>query len=261
MSRELDIAITAAKAGGMILKEYFETPLLGEQKIDKSFVTKADKESEAAIAAILRSVFPDISILGEECGALPGASKDCWVIDPLDGTANFMNAIPIFCVSLALLRENEVVVAVIYNPVTDSLFVAEKGEGAFWNDTPIRVSDDTKKNIIVTFGKSSKKEDGEHVNELFVGVQRKGFRVRYLGSAALEMAYLARGGTDGYVNVGTNLWDYAAGVLLVQEAGGTITTLWGGKWALREQYFVASNGKIHETLVSETVLRAPHSSQ
>jgi myo-inositol-1(or 4)-monophosphatase len=252
MSRELDIAIRAVQAGGMILREYFETPLLGEQKSDKSFVTKADKESEAAICAVLRSAFPDISILGEECGALPGTNKDCWVIDPLDGTANFMNAIPIFCVSLALVRGDEVVVAAIYNPITNSLFVAEKGEGAFWNDTPICVSDDTKKNVVITFGKSSKKEDGEQVNELFVAMQRKGFRVRYLGSAALELAYLARGGTDGYVNLGTSLWDYAAGVLLVQEAGGTITTLKGGKWKLGEKYFVASNGKIHEVLISET---------
>lgn len=252
MSQELDIAIKAAQAGGIVLKDYFETPLHGEEKVDKSFVTKADKESEAAVCAVLRAAFPDAAILGEECGAIKGTSEDRWVIDPLDGTANFMNAIPIFCVSIALVRGDEVVVAVVYNPVTESLFVAEKGEGAFWNDTPIRVSDDTKKNVVITFGRSSKKEDGEHVNTLFVGMQRKGFRVRYLGSAALELAYLARGGTDGYVNLGTNLWDYAAGVLLVQEAGGTITTLQGGEWNLGEKYFVASNGKIHEVLVLET---------
>ena len=249
-SRELEVAITAVKAGGFILKEYFETPLHGEQKIDKSFVTKADKESEAAICAVLTAAFPNISILGEECGVIEGGGKDRWVIDPLDGTANFMNAIPIFCVSLALVQGR--VAAAIYNPVTDSLFVAEKGEGAFWNDAPIHVSDDTKKNVIITFGKSSKKEDGEQVNALFVAMQRAGFRVRYLGSAALELAYLARGGTDGYVNLGTSLWDYAAGALLVEEAGGTITRLGGGTWSLGDRYFVASNGKIHDTLVAET---------
>jgi myo-inositol-1(or 4)-monophosphatase len=250
MSQERDVAIDAVRAGGALLKSYFETPLQGEQKIDKSFVTKADKESEAAICALLTAAFPSISILGEECGAVPGIHEDRWVIDPLDGTANFMNAIPIFCVSLALVRKDEVVVAAIYNPVTDSLFVAERGKGAFWNDTPIHVSDDTKQNVVVTFGKSSKKEDGERVNDLFVGIQQKGFRVRYLGSAALELAYIARGGTDGYFNMGTSLWDYAAGVLLVEEAGGMITTFEGGKWQLNEQYFIASNGKIHDILLA-----------
>lgn len=254
MSRERETAERAARAGGEILKRYFEQPIASEQKSDNSFVTKADKESEAEVVRVIKEQFPDVCILGEECGAVEGESADRWVIDPLDGTANFMNAIPIFCVSLALVRNGELLVAAIYNPVTDTLFSAERGVGAFCDGTPMSVSDDTKKNVVVTFGKSSKREDGEGVNTLFVEMQRAGFRVRYLGSAALELAYLARGGTDGYINLGTNLWDYAAGVLLAQEAGATITTLDGGKWNLDEQYFVASNGKIHPTLISKTKL-------
>lgn len=254
MTKELEVAERAVRAGGEILKANFETLLVCEQKKDQSFVTAADKDSEREVVRVIKETFPNVCILGEECGVVEGTSSDRWVIDPLDGTANFMNAIPIFCVSLALVRDNAVVVAAIYNPITDTVFTATVGEGAFVDGVPMCVSDDTKKNVVVTFGKSSKKEDGEGVNTLFVEMQRAGFRVRYLGSAALELAYLARGGTDGYVNLGTNLWDYAAGVLLVQEAGGTITTLDGGKWTLDEQYFVASNGKIHPTLVSKTKL-------
>lgn len=246
---ELTAMITAARAAGIILREYFETPLGEEQKMDRSFVTRADKESEAAIIATLARAFPDYGVLGEESGEHIGSGDDRFVIDPLDGTANFMNAIPIFAVSIAHMKGARVMNAVVSNPITDTIFSASRGRGAFVNDAPMRVSDDTKKNVVVTFGKSSKREDGERVNTLFVATQKDGFRVRYLGSAALELAYLARGGTDGYFNVGTHLWDYAAGTLLVEEAGGSITDFSGKPWSAEERYFVASNGKIHDTLV------------
>lgn len=247
---ELTAMIAAARAAGIILREYFETPLGEEEKIDKSFVTRADRESEAAVIATLERAFPDYGVLGEESGESAGASDDRWIIDPLDGTANFMNAIPIFAVSIAHMKGERVINAVVSNPITGTIFSASRGRGAFVNDAPMRVSSDTKKNVVVTFGKSSKREDGERVNALFVATQQDGFRVRYLGSAALELAYLARGGTDGYFNIGTHLWDYAAGTLLVEEAGGMITDLSGRPWRSDERYFIASNGKIHDRLLA-----------
>lgn len=254
MRKELEVAILAAKAGGTILKDYFETSVEHEEKDDNSFVTEADKRSEATIRGILTREFPDHNILGEEEGYDDKQSAYSWIIDPLDGTTNFMNAIPIFCVSLALMRGGDVVVAAVYNPVTASLFCATKGGGARWNGRRVHVSGNETKNVIVTFGKSSKKEDAAHVNTLFVAIQKYGYKVRHLGSAALELAYLARGGTEGFVNCGTRLWDYAAGALLVLEAGGTITDWKGEKWKSSERYFVASNGRVHEHLLKETAL-------
>ncbi len=252
LDRRLSVAVLAAKAGGAVLKEYFETSIDHEEKEDRTFVTEADKKSEEVIRGILNREFPDDDILGEESGHEDRKSEYLWVIDPLDGTANFMNAIPIFAVSLALMKGEDTLVAAVYNPVTDSLFSATKGGGAFWNEKAVRVSGETTKNVIVTFGKSSKKEDAAGVNALFVAYQAYGFRVRHLGSAALELAYLARGGTEGFVNLGTKLWDYAGGALLVLEAGGKLTDLAGRPWTPSERFFVASNGKIHATLLEET---------
>ena len=251
-SREITTMEEAARVAGEILKNYFETPLVGEQKIDKSFVTKADGEAELAIRNILEQNFPGFGVLGEECGSIAGECEECWIIDPLDGTANFMNAIPIFCVSIALMKKGTITHGVIYHPLTDTMFTGERGEGAWVNGAPMHVSNDTKKNVVITFGKSSQKEDGDRVNTLFVAFQQKRFRVRYLGSAALELAYLARGGIDGYINMGTNLWDYAAGALLVEEAGGKLTCFDGTKWENTERHFVASNNHIHESLLEST---------
>lgn len=249
MIDESHAMITAARAAGVMMRDAFETPLASTQKIDKSFVTQVDKDSENMIVSTLASLFPGYSVLGEECGMIDGSEDDCWVIDPLDGTANFMNAIPIFAISIAHIRRGSVMTAVVYNPITDTLFSATRGKGAFVNDHPMHVSDDEKKNVVVSFGKSSKKDDGALVNKLFVATADHGFRVRYLGSAALELAYIARGGIDGYFNVGTHLWDYAAGSLLVEEAGGRITDFDGTDWNSKERYFIASNGKIHDALL------------
>jgi myo-inositol-1(or 4)-monophosphatase len=250
-NEQLAKAELAARASGKILEDRFETAIAHEQKEDMTFVTAADRDSEEVIIDILSLKYPDYNILGEESGHSDNKGEYSWVVDPLDGTANFMNAIPIFAVSIALVRGNEMVLGVIYNPITDSMFSAIKGKGAFCNGQEITVSNEVTKNVIVTFGKSSKKEDGAKVNRLFVAYQEYGYRVRHLGSAALELAYLARGGTEGFVNYGTNLWDYAAGALLVLEAGGKITALDGGPWSTENRYFVASNEKIHDTLLKE----------
>lgn len=251
-SQLLTTATLAAKAGGAILREYFETAVERERKADNSFVTEADRRSEEMIVSILGKEFPDYSILGEESGLNDKKSEWAWIIDPLDGTHNFMNAIPIFAISIALMRGDDILLGVVYNPVTHSLFTGVRGRGVMWNNKKTRVSSDTTKSVTVTFGKSPKQEEAVYSNTLFVAYQQYGYKTRHLGSAALELAYLARGGTEGFINCGTRLWDYAAGALLVLEAGGMITDWRGKEWKSSEAYFVASNGKIHNTLLKET---------
>jgi len=136
-----DIAIQAARGGGAILMQYFQkTGLEREIKDDKSFVTAADTESEEEIVSVIRAAYPDHDIVGEESGELGNASAYQWVIDPLDGTTNFVNGIPLFAVSIAVLKDGVPVVGVVYNPATDAMYSAEKGSGLRWNDKPAQVS-------------------------------------------------------------------------------------------------------------------------
>jgi myo-inositol-1(or 4)-monophosphatase len=245
----LDTAVQAAKEAGEILKEYFETSLEKRQKDDKSVVTIADEQAEQRIIEIIKNAYPTHGFLGEESGEQNANAEYVWVIDPLDGTHNFVNGIPIFATSIGLVKDNTPIVGVIYNPATDTLFSAEQGKGAFWNGHVIHVSEQTADTAMITIGTSSKPEDKELVRQYFVQSTQYVKSVRYLGSVVLELAYLARGGTEGYINIGTHPWDYAAGSIIVLEAGGTITNFKGEPWDFSQNYFIASNGVIHKKLV------------
>ena len=245
----LDIAIQAAKEGGEMLKQYFESSLERRVKDDSSIVTEADEKTEEKIIAVIKRKYPGHSFLGEEGGEKDTGSEYTWVIDPLDGTRNFVNGIPIFAISIALLKNNEHVASVVYNPLTDALFTSEKGKGSYCNGHQFRVSEHNSESALITIGTSSKSEDKKIVAQLFSNALQYVSAVRYLGSTVLELAYLARGGTEGFVNVGTKKWDYAAGSLLVLEAGGTITDFDGNSWDLSQNYFIASNGVIHPQLL------------
>ena len=245
----LETAIEAAKEGGKILEKYFETNLQRETKEDSSIVTIADRETEDKIVEIIKAKYPEHGFLGEEGGETDTGSEYSWVIDPLDGTRNFVNGIPIFAISIALLKGNEHIASVIYNPLTDAMFSAEKGKGSFCNGYQFHVSAQDARTALVTIGTSIKKENKELVAKFFSNALNYVAAVRYLGSAALELAYLARGGTEGFINIGTKKWDYAAGTLLVLEAGGTITDFEGNPWDLSKDYFLASNGIIHPELL------------
>jgi myo-inositol-1(or 4)-monophosphatase len=251
----LDTAMKAAKEAGAILERYFETSLEKRLKDDNSIVTEADEKAEEKIIENITRMYPDHGILGEESGKQTGAGEYTWIIDPLDGTQNFVNGIPLFAVSIGVVRENMPVVGVVYNPITDTLFYAEQGKGAYWNGHKIRVSAQELNTAMITIGTSSKPEDKDLVRKCFAAANGYVKSVRYLGSAVLELAYLARGGTEGFLNIGTKPWDYAAGSLLVLEAGGTITGFTGGAWNFTNNYFIASNGVIHSSLLQlmETV--------
>ncbi len=244
----LTVATTAAKKGGAIISRYFETSIAREVKDDKSFVTVADKEAETAIIAEIKKQFPEHSILSEESGAETKSSPFEWIIDPLDGTANFVNGIPLFAVSIAVLKDGVPVAGVIYQPVGNSLYSAERGQGTKWNGKKVSVSDGTTEHAVITFspGKKAKKQ----LNELFGNAEDFVKSKRYLGCAALDLAYVARGGTEGVFFLGLNKWDYAAGVLLVEEAGGAITDFAGKPWVFgASDYFIASNGIVHPALL------------
>jgi len=245
----LKTAIQAAKAGGKILEHYFETSIEKQLKDDLSFVTRADTEAEAKIREVIKEKFPEHDFIGEESNEEKTGSSYQWYVDPLDGTINFANGIPIFAVSIGVAKDGQLVACAIFNPITNSLFYAAKGEGAFWNGEKITVSGEDSSKAMITIGRGKKGEDKSHVNRIFTSALRHVKTVRYLGSAALEMAYLARGGTEGFINLGTQKWDYAAGALLVLEAGGMMTDLTGNAWNLEQNYFIASNGNIHPELL------------
>ena len=246
--KELEVALDAAKKAGKIIFDNFETALDPDVKPDKSYVTKVDTDCEEIIIKTIKEVFPDHDFLGEESGDSEVVSKFHWVIDPLDGTANFINAIPIFSTSIALTYNGQIVVGVVFNPVTDSLFYASRGGGAFWNGNPIKVSDNVESNVVSTIGNGSKREDSVRKMQLTSKLYEGGMKVRLLGSAALELAFLARGGTEAYINLGSNPWDYYAGLIIAEEAGAKITRFDGSPRG-DDNYFIATNVKVHEKLM------------
>ena len=249
--KELDVALEAAKAAGEILIENFETALDPDVKPDKTFVTQVDTDCEKIIIKTIKETFPDHDFLGEEGGETGNTSPYKWVIDPLDGTANFINAIPIFSTSIALTYEGEIVVGVVLNPVTSSMFYASKGQGAFWNGNTIRVSNNVESNVVATIGNGSAKENSIRKMNMVPELYGAGLKVRLLGSAALELAFLARGGTEAYINFGSKPWDYYAGLIIAMEAGATVTKLDGSPRG-SDNDFVATNGKVHDKVVALT---------
>ena len=244
----LNTAIKAAEAAGEIVKRYFEkTGLERKTKDDATFVTLADKEAEDAIIKVIKAEYPDHGILGEETGRGNSQSSYLWVIDPLDGTTNFVNGIPIFATSIALIENGLPIVGVVHNPITNSLYAAEKGKGATYNGRSAYVSDQGAKEGVITFGPGVGEKEKFSVLFSQSGVIFKSRR--YLGSTALELGFVSRGGTEGVIVIGLNKWDYAAGVLLVQEAGGMITDWQGKPCTLDQNFFIASNGKVHKELL------------
>ena len=252
-SKELEIAIKAALEAGIILEKYFETEILKEFKEDNTPVTLADNECEAVIKKIILDVFPTHSILGEETGMTENGSEYIWNIDPIDGTRNFMNGIPIFATSIALVRNNEVIVGVIHNPITQSLFYGEKGRGAYFNDKQIFVSKDDRAHAMISISPGKKTDPAKLLfRELYYNFKQGVVSsVRNFGCTAMELAYVARGGLEANVQLGLSTYDFAAGVLLIQEAGGMITKHDGAPWQFPEGEFIASNGLFHDVLVNE----------
>lgn len=246
------VAIAAATRAGELLREAFNrTKQLRFKEGIHNIVTDSDIASEELIIATIREHFPDHSILTEETGSHETSSPCRWIIDPLDGTVNFAHGVPIFSVSIAAEVSGSIVVGVVFHPMLNELFVARRGGGAFLNGSPIRVSDCERlaDAFLVTGFPYNITSFPEFRDWHFSELVRRGIPIRRLGSSALDLAYVAAGRFDGFWEVGLNPWDIAAGVLLVEEAGGTVTNYDGSPHTLHSRTIVATNGKIHREFI------------
>ncbi len=246
-------AIEAALEAGRFLKMNVGKVKQVERKHgeETNLVTEVDRKSEEMIISRIKRRFPHHDFLAEESGSHNKQSEYRWVIDPLDGTTNFTHGFPIFCVSIALEVKGEVVLGVVFDPNSEELFTVEKGSGAFLNNRPIRVSTISKlrESLVVTgFPYTIRNNPGNAVQH-FTNFLMEAQAVRRLGSAALDLCYVAAGRFDGYWEVSLNPWDMAAGVLLLEEAGGKFTDFRGFPSTIYNQNVLVTNGLIHEQMV------------
>ncbi|MGC1402319.1 MAG: inositol monophosphatase family protein [Thermodesulfobacteriota bacterium] len=246
------LAMEAVLAAGKILKQGFHKKKPYQKKGAIDLVTEWDFKSQETILAILKSHFPDADYLVEESGSERRPSPYCWVLDPLDGTTNFVHGFPFFCVSLALGYENVPLLGIVYNPELKETYWALKGQGAFFNGRPLRVSPLTKvsQSLLATgFPYNIKKTHGQII-ERFERVITRAQGVRRPGSAALDLCWVAKGVIDGFWEQYLKPWDTAAGLLLVEEAGGKVTDFAGHPYHIEKKQILATNGRIHQEMVS-----------
>ncbi|WP_416367305.1 inositol monophosphatase family protein [Paenibacillus sanfengchensis] len=252
----------AAKAGEWIKSRVGMVKDLSTKCSPQDLVTDVDKGAETMIRKLILTHFPDHDILGEE-GVAPGAeasaaavaeakqSEYLWIIDPVDGTTNFVHGFPFFCVSIALAYKGDVIIGVIYDPMRDEMFVAEKGKGAYMHGNPTRVSEEALlADSVIAIGFNPDREVAAPIN--LKGITALADRARSLragGSAALHLAYVAAGRLSGYYEVNLNAWDTAAGALLVVESGGIVTDTAGNPYDIGVRNLIASNGKIQQQLL------------
>ena len=257
----LQTAVKAAHAAGAVHRHYQHQPLQVRHKDHLSdLVTQADVQAEVAIRQAIHATFPQHEVLGEET-AWPASKQarlhelSCWIVDPLDGTQNYASGLPLSCVSIAYIHQGTPLIGVVYDPAHHELFTASQGQGAWLNDAPIQVSTRASLDTPALLGTGFPRDISLRPELLrpFLNLTERGLPVRRLGCAALSLAFLAAGRTDGYWDAKLAPWDVAAGLLLIQEAGGQITDMrgqpyqWGGS-------LTASNRLIHGELLAVTRL-------
>lgn len=242
------VALSAAKSAEKILLKHYGRKIKAIEKPNKSLVAKADLEANRIIINTIKKYFPTHSILSEETGFEDKKSDYKWVIDPLDGTHNFLHGINLFGTSIALERDGEVILGVMHFPVLGMTAVAEKGKGAFLNGKKLRVSGKSSLShafILFEFAFSNRTEKIGFLERLM----NKPLDIRDFGSAIYDLLLVASGQADAHVIYSTYEWDVAAGFLLVKEAGGKITNLTNKPWDANKNKFLASNGKLHDELL------------
>ncbi len=254
-SANLNVMIKAArKAGRSLVKDFREVENLQvSSKGPGDFVTRADREAERIIKEELMTARPTYGWLGEETGEEAGEDPTRrWIVDPLDGTTNFLHGLPHFAISIAAQREGEIVAGLIYNPVTDEMFWSEKGLGAFGNNKRMRVSarSDLSESLIATGipFKGSSYRPANYMPEL-AAIMPHVAGIRRFGSAALDLAYVACGRFDAYWETGIKPWDIAAGFLMVKEAGGFIAPMKTGTDPIKDGNIIATNAALHDKIV------------
>ena len=245
------VALRAARAAGRIHLKRLSRITINRKSNSIDLVTEADRESEAAIIDVIHRAFPTHAILAEESGASAHQSDHRWIIDPLDGTTNFLHGIPHFAVSIALERNGAIVAGLTYNPANDDLFVAERGKGAFLNDRRIRVAArKTLAEAVVACGLPHYgRGDLALARNEIAAAQQHFAGLRRLGAATLDLAWIAAGRFDAYWERDLSPWDLAAGLILVREAGGFVTDLDGGDAVLTKGQVAAGNDTMHRELL------------
>ena len=244
--------IQAARAGAVEIQRFFNNDFkISHKEGINNLVTEADHAAEKAIMAVIKSNYPDHHILSEEAGDMVQDSQYKWIIDPIDGTVNFAHGIPLNCVSIAIEHEGNIILGAVYNPHMNELFFAEKGNGATLNDKPIQVSEEQKLTsaCLVTGFPYTYLNMKNGPLEIFERFIRKGVPVRRLGSAAIDLCWVAAGRFDGFYEHKLEAWDSAAGYLIVEEAGGKVTDFDGNKFSPYQHRLVATNGRIHDELL------------
>ena len=244
--------LKATRAGGAVIQEYFNREIqISNKEGINNLVTEADHASEKAIIEIIRKEFPDHYIISEEVGELKMDSDYRWIIDPIDGTVNFANGIPICCVSIAVEHKGEIVLGAVYNPFMNEFFFAQKGQGSWLNDRKIEVSNKNEviRACLVTGFPYTYLDMPNGPLQIFERFIRKGIPVRRLGSAAIDLCWVAAGRFDGFYEMNLQAWDSAAGFLIVEEAGGKVTDFKGNKFSPYQTFVLATNGKIHDEML------------
>lgn len=252
MQPNVDFLITLSKEAGQILKQGYGKEHEITYKGPINLVTEVDRMSEDLLIERILGSYPDHSIVAEESGFFKGENDHRWFIDPVDGTSNYAKGFPMFCVSIGYAYKGEMALAAIYDPIRDESYYAERGAGAFLNGEPIHVSNTEKliESMLVTgfpYDLEQKENNLNHFVRLSYEVQT----IRRLGSAVLDQAYVAAGKLDGYWEIGISAWDIAAGTLLIEEAGGIVTTVKGeGDYFKPPFDIVAANPLLHPKLVA-----------
>ncbi|HJO77083.1 MAG TPA: inositol monophosphatase family protein [Pelagibacteraceae bacterium] len=253
-SANMNVMVKACrKAAKILIRDFGEVEKLQVSlKGPGDFVTVSDKKVEKILIEVLQKARPNYSILSEEIGQIKNDEEFKWIIDPIDGTANFLHGIPHFAISVGLEHNKEIICGIIYDPIKDEMFVAEKGNGSYLNNQRMRVSARSKLKdcIIFTGGPHQNSKDKE-----LSFVEYKKFSslvqtpIRKMGSASLDMAYVAAGRCDGFWQRNLNYWDYAAGIIIIKEAGGFVTDFKGNNEYIKNETILATNSKINEEMI------------
>jgi len=252
-SHERRVAIDAARDAGDLLRSQVRgTRRISYKGGPTDLVTEMDRRAEALILERLAAAFPDDGVLSEEAGERGGSSGRRWIVDPLDGTTNYAHGVPVFAVSIALQAAARVTLGVVYDPNLGELFVAERGGGAFLGEQRCRVSATAvlDESLLTTGFPYDVRETADNNLREYAAFCVRARAVRRIGSAVLDLAWVAAGRYDGFWELRLGAWDVAAGALLVEEAGGRVTDLLGGPLDLERPTVVATNGRIHEAVLA-----------
>lgn len=256
-------AVTAARAAGLMLRENLGKAGRIDFKGSVNIVTEMDRKAEDLILEAIKKDFPGDAVLTEERAEIVTGSPRRWIIDPLDGTTNYAHGFPFFCVSIGFEDAGDTKLGVVYNPMLDELFIAEKGKGAYLNDKRIHVSstDDLGRSLLATGFPYDLRQSSENNLDHFANFAVKAQAIRRAGSAALDLSYTACGRFDGFWEMKLHPWDVAAASLIVKEAGGALTDFKGGPFSIHGRQCLASNGLIHQAMLDVLMQRGQASAK